>query len=134
MNSPTDGSHQLLRSAAVLEVSSRTMQPMIDYFVNQLGFSVGSIAGSGPSFAKLDRDGQTIMLNCTSHWFGIRRTRDWAAYFWVNDIEAIYSEFVTSGAKLKGAITEKPYGCNEVVAIAPDGREIVFGQLVQSHD
>lgn len=125
------GSSGLLRTAAVIQVSSRTMRPTINFFVEQLGFSVGTEAGSGPKFATLDRDGQTIMLNCRDGWFTLRvAKKGWAAYFWIDDIEALYSEFVANGAHLKGAIVEKPYGCKEVVAIAPGGHEIVFGQLV----
>ena len=121
---------RLLRSAAVLQVNRRTMQPMIDFFVDKLGFSIGSTAGSGPWFVTLDRDGQTIMLNCAPDPFRLRRTKGWAAYFWVDDVAAMHDEFVSRDANLKGAITEKPYGCREVVAIAPDGREIVFGQVL----
>ena len=120
----------LIRTAAVLQVSTRTMRPMIDFFVKQLGFKVGTEVGKGPKFATLDRDGQTIMLNCAFGPLNFRRENGWAAYFWVNDIEKIYLEFVRSKAKLKGEIVEKPYECKEIVAIAPDGREIVFGQLI----
>ena len=88
------------------------------------------MAGNGPSFATLDRDGQTIMLNRTFDPFGLRRTKGWAAYFWVGDVDVIYKELVARKANLKGSVVEKPYGCREVVAIAPDGREIVFGQLM----
>lgn len=125
-----DNTNELLRTAAVLQVSSRTMQPMINYFVDKLGFTVGTEAGDGPKFATLDRDGETIMLNCSRGPFSLRPFKGWAAYFWVNDIEAIFEEFVANNAQLKGGITDKPYGCREVVAIAPDGREIVFGQIM----
>lgn len=120
----------LLRSAAVLQVNSRTMQPMIDFFVDKLGFSIGSTAGNGPSFVTLDRDGQTIMLNCAFDPLGLRRTKGWAAYFWVDDVEPLYKEFFGRDTNLRGPIVEKPYGCKEVAAIAPDGRVIVFGQLI----
>jgi hypothetical protein len=125
-----ENSQGLIRTAAVLQVSSRTMRPMMDFFANQLGFTASTEAGDGLWFAMLDRDGQTIMLNCTPNLFNLRRAKGWAAYFWVSDIEAIYTEFIASGANLKGHIIEKPYGCKEIVAIAPDGREIVFGQLL----
>ncbi len=125
-----DALNELLRSAAVLQVSTRTMQPMIDFFVHKLGFTIGSVAGNGPSFATLDRDGQTIMLNCAFGFFNFNRVKGWAVYFWVTDIETTFSEFVANGVPLKGDIVEKPYGCKEIVAIAPDGREIVFGQII----
>lgn len=119
-------SARIYRTAAVLHVNSRSVQAMRDFFVDQLGFSVGTEVGIGPRFVTLDRDGQTVMLTCKRH-FGFRKS-GWAAYFWVDDIERLLSEFEARGAILKGGIVEKAYGCREIVAISPDGREIVFGE------
>lgn len=114
------------RVAPVLTVSSRTMIPMRDFFVEKLGFTVGTQAGDGPIFVTLDRDGQTIMLECQPALLGPKKT--WAAYFWVTDVDALHAEFVARSATIKGGIVDKDYGCRETVVIAPDGREIVFGQ------
>lgn len=100
---------------------------MRDFFVEQLGFELGTEIGPGPKFVTLDRDGQTIMLAC-HRTFGLRK-HGWAAYFWVENIKALHDEFERRGATLKGPITDKPYGCREIVAMAPDGREIVFGEI-----
>lgn len=109
------------------------MPPMRDFFVSGLGFTVGTETGDGPAFITLDRDDQTIMLSCTpSSWR--RPRRDWAAYFWVDDVSALLTELEVRGAPLKGGITEKPYGCLEIVAVAPDGREVVFGQRFEERD
>ena len=70
------------------------------------------------------------MLNCKPALLNLFRKKGWAAYFWVGNIEALHNEFVANKTNLKGSVVEKPYGCKEIVAIAPDGREIVFGQLV----
>ncbi|WP_327196187.1 VOC family protein [Octadecabacter temperatus] len=115
------------RTAAVLQVNSRTVRPMRDFFVERLGFELGTEIGTGPKFVTLDRDGQTIMLAC-HRTLGFRK-HGWAAYFWVENIEALHDEFERRGAKLKSPITDKPYGCREIVAMAPDGREIVFGEI-----
>lgn len=77
---------QFLRVAPVLRVNSRTFPGMRDFFVEQPGFTVGTEIRH---FATLDRDGLTVMLDCKAV-FGWRR--GWAAYFWVEDVEAIYSE------------------------------------------
>lgn len=103
---------------------------MRDFFVDLLGFEVGSEVGNGPSFVTLDRDGQTIMLACRRS-LGFRK-RGWAAYFWIDDIERLLAEFENRGTKLKGQIVDKAYGCREIVAVAPDGREIVFGERMDS--
>ena len=99
---------------------------MWDFFVDMLGFEIGSEVGNRLSFVTLDRDGQTIMLAC-SRSLGFRK-RGWAAYFWVEDIEGLLVEFEHRGTKLKAQIVDKAYGCREIVAVAPDGREIVFGE------
>ena len=118
----------LRRTAAVLQVNSRTVRQMRDFFVDKLGFRVGTEVGAGPSFVTLDRDGQTIMLDC--RWsFGFRKA-GWAAYFWTDDIEMLFEEVSGRGALLKGSLVTKDYGCREFVALAPDGREIVFGQVL----
>lgn len=117
---------QIQRVAPVLVVSSRTMIPMRDFFVEKLGFTVGTEAGVGPFFVTLDRDGQTIMLDCKPRLF--RPKRSWAAYFWVNDVDKLHAELVSRGTPIKSGIVDKSYGCRETVAIAPDGRQIVFGQ------
>ena len=49
-----DNAKGLLRSAAVLQVSSRTMKPMMEFFVHKLGFTIGAEAGEGPVFAMLE--------------------------------------------------------------------------------
>ncbi len=116
----------LQRTAPVLVVTTRTMKPMRDFFVEVLGFTVGTEAGKGPLFITLDRDRQTVMLECRPVFFAAKPT--WTIYFWVDDIEAVHREFTSRGAKLKGPIVAKDYGCREIVVVAPDGRQIVFGE------
>lgn len=103
---------------------------MRDFFVGQLGFEIGTEEGNSPSFVTLDRDGQTIMLACRRS-FGLRK-HGWAAYFWVDDIESLLAEFKRRGTNLKGQIVDKAYGCREIIAVAPDGREIVFGERTET--
>lgn len=130
MKSRKTFSARIQRTAAVLQVNSRTIRSMRDFFVDRLGFEIGTEVGNGPSFVTLDRDGQTIMLAC-SRSLGFRK-RGWAAYFWVVDIERLLIEFKSRGTILKGQIADKDYGCREIVAVAPDGREIVFGERTEN--
>ncbi len=74
----------------------------------------------------LDRDGQTVMLNCRRS-FGFRKC-GWAVYFWTDDIEALLRDITSRGTKTKNGLVTKDYECREFVVTAPDGREIVFGQ------
>jgi len=101
---------------------------MRDFFVDQLGFVVGTQVGTGPAFVTLDRDGQTVMLNC--RWsFGFRK-KGWAVYFWTDDIEELFRDITSRGTTTKNGIVTKDYGCREFAVVAPDGREIVFGQIL----
>ncbi len=119
----------LQRTAPVLHVSSLTLKRVRDFFVDKLGFAIGTEVGK--LFITLDRDGQTVMLSCSSVFGRVRK--GWATYFWVDDIAALHSEFISRGTPMKGGVTDKPYGCREIVALAPGGREIVFGEPVNTH-
>lgn len=119
---------RLLRCAPVLSVNKRTMQPMIDFFADRLGFEVDTVLGKQPAFAMLCRDKNTVMLACRPSipW----PHKGWAIYFWVDDVDAITSEIEQRGAQLKCGPTMKDYGCKEIEIMTPDGRDIVFGQVV----
>lgn len=102
------------------------MKPTIALFVDQLGFAVDTVLGKQPAFAMLKRDEMVIMLVCRPAipW----PHKGWAAYFWVDDIEAMYAELVDRGAPIKVGPHDREYGCREIEVKTPDGREIVFGQ------
>jgi hypothetical protein len=121
---------KLLRVAPVFRVRSGTVRKMRDFFVEKLGFTVGTEVGRGPAFVTLDRDGLTVMLSCKPALTG--PPRDWAAYFWVDDVGKLFEEMTERGVATKSGLTDKDYGCREFVVIAPDGRQIVFGQLMRS--
>ncbi len=130
MSKNEDHFPSILRAATVLDVNSRTIRKMRDFFVNQLGFMVGTEIGSGPKFVTLDKDGQTIMLDCRSS-FGFRK-HGWAVYFWVDDVTTFFEEIKSRKTPIKSDLVTKDYGCREFVVIAPDGREIVFGELLEA--
>ena len=82
---------ELKRSASMLSVTRHTMQPMIDFFVKQLGFRVDTVAGKRPAFAMLCRDENAVMLSCRSAfpW----PYKHWAIYFWVDNLDTLVLEF-----------------------------------------
>jgi len=118
----------LQRCAPVLNVNSRTMIPTINFFTKKLGFSVDTEVGKEPRFAMLCRDDITVMLACKSiiPW----SHKGWAIYIWVDDVDAIAAEFETRDLTLKCGPIVKEYGCKEIEVLMPDGRGIVFGQVV----
>ncbi len=116
---------KLLSVAPVLCVS--IMKPAIDYFVDRLGFTLTGSAGDPPSWASLSRDGVDVMLACGNH---PPPAQDWAAYFYVENVDALHAEAVRRGADIASSLTDKPYHCREFEARMPDGRLIAFGQLI----
>ena len=90
---------KLQRCAPVLSVNKRTMQPTIDFFVDQLGFQVDTVLGKPPSFAMLCRDENTVMLACRSSIPWVHK--GWAIYFWVDDVHAFTTEIEQRGVQLK---------------------------------
>jgi hypothetical protein len=53
-----------------------------------------------------------------------------SVYFWVDDVEAMYSELRERGAKIDYELSDKPYGCREFAIQDLDGHDIAFGQCI----
>ena len=54
----------------------------------------------------------------------------WDMYFWVDDADALYKEFVERGAKIDYGLCDQPYGCREFGTQDIDGHDIGFGQVI----
>ena len=53
----------------------------------------------------------------------------WNAYFWTDDVDALYAEFTARGATLDYHLDTKDYGVREFGVRDPDGYDLAFGQL-----
>ena len=123
---------KLIASAPVVFV--RDVHAAAAHFRDAMGFTVGQIYGEPPSFTILKRDGMYVMLKqiddpaqIAPRWTvspGI-----WDMYFWVDDVEALYREFVARGAKIDYELCDQPYGCREFGTQDIDGHDIGFGQV-----
>ncbi|WP_018689419.1 VOC family protein [Ahrensia kielensis] len=120
---------KMLGTACVLLV--RDFKKSVDYWENCLGFTA-HIWGEPPNFAIMERDNIRIMLSHAPdhtnkpNWEvggGI-----WNSYFWVDDVQSIYQEFIANGAKIDYTLHEKPYGVLEFGIQDLDGHDIAFGQ------
>ena len=109
--------------APVLCVSAS--RPMIDYFVEKLGFRVQGSVGDPPAWASLARDGAEVMIVCGDY---PAPAADWAAYVWNDAVDALHEELKRRGADIIRPPTDKPYGCREIEARLPDGRLVCFAQ------
>lgn len=118
-------------SAPVLLV--RDVVTAANYYRDALGFAYDRFWGEPPNFVILRRDGLHLMLSqapkdttITPHWQVNRGI--WNAYFWVDDVDALFAEFTQRGAKIDYGLGNKPYNVREFGIQDLDGHDIAFGQ------
>ena len=124
---------RLIGSAPVLLV--RNVVNAANYYRDAMGFSYGKLWGEPPSFVILNRDGMYVMLKqvvddkcIVPHWTISEKL--WNIYFWVSDVDGLYSELVRRGAKIDYEPCNQPYGCREFGTQDLDGYDIGFGQVL----
>lgn len=124
---------RLTGSAPILLV--RDVMASADYFRDAIGFTYDRFWGDPPDFCILRRDGLSLMIaqlpkgqSGTPHW----RIRDkmWNVYFWVDDVDALYAELNTSGARIDYTLHDQPYGVREFGIQDLDDHDIAFGQVL----
>jgi catechol 2,3-dioxygenase-like lactoylglutathione lyase family enzyme len=124
---------KITASAPVLIVAD--VVASANYYRDRLGFSYDRFWGEPPNFCMVRRDGHTVMLSqadaafkIVPHWRIVEKM--WNIYFWVDDVEAIYRELITRGAKIDYGIGVKNYGVKEFGVQDLDGYDIAFGQIL----
>lgn len=124
---------KILGVAPILLV--RDIRAAADYYRDKLGFSYDRLWGDPPDFCMVQRDGNTVMLSqapthaeIVPHWKVVHQM--WNAYFWVDDVDAIYEEYQASGATIDYTLHLKPYGVREFGVQDLDGHDLAFGQVV----
>lgn len=106
-----------------------------NYFRDCVGFE-GELFNDPPSFGILNRDGIRLMLaeapaghEDVPHWKVVHQL--WNAYFWVENIDALFAELQTSGAKIDYSLHDKPYGVREFGIQDLDEHDIAFGEVIK---
>jgi uncharacterized glyoxalase superfamily protein PhnB len=104
-----------------------------EYYRDNLGFRiVGYFFEDPPVFAMVGRDDQIVMLSLAEgSRGGSNRTYKREAidaYLWVDDVDALYAEFLQSGADLVMPPTLRIYGMKEIEVRDLDGYVLCFGQ------
>jgi uncharacterized glyoxalase superfamily protein PhnB len=122
---------RLIASAPVIFV--RDLRAAAEHYRDAMGFSLGKFWGEPPSFTILARDAMHVMIKqIDDHERIVPRwtvsSGLWDMYFWVDDVESLYREFVARGARIDYEICDQPYGCREFGTQDLDGHDIGFGQ------
>ncbi len=127
------GKAKLTGSAPILLVSD--VVASANWYRDKLGFNYDEFYGEPPQFCILNRDNFYLMLSQVKdkseikpHWKLVEKM--WNIYFWVDDAEAIYEEFKSSGATIDYTLYVTPYNVKEFGINDPDGYDIAFGQIL----
>lgn len=114
------------RSMPVLSV--KDVENSAEFFTKQLGFS---LAGFWKDDTDKPRFAIVIMDNIT---VGLQRGKasgsdgQWAAYFYVADIEAFATHAVSKGVRVHREMADQSYGCRDIEIEDLDGNVLCFGQ------
>ncbi len=124
---------RILRQAPILFASN--LRQSIAYWQDKLGFEQHGIFGEPPEFAIMEYGNAFAMLKqapkghaIVPYWKvseGI-----WNAYFWVDDVEALFADVKRRGATVDYGLCDQFYNVREFAVHDPDRQSIGFGQLL----
>lgn len=124
---------KLLSSAPVFLV--RDVVAAANHYRDAMGFGYERFWGDPPDFVILHRDGMYLMLQkapLAAPPLPAKSDNPWSAYFWVDDADALFEEFVAKGARIDYGPCDQPYGCREFGIQDLDGHDVGFGQVVKA--
>lgn len=117
-----------MRAMPVLDCSD--MAATVAFWRDKLGFDAATW-GEPPTFAILQRGTASIAFALMPK-DEVAVSRNWAAYIYVQDVDALYAEYQTLGVELPHAPETRPYNCREFVVDDPDEHVIAFGQVLNA--
>ena len=101
------------------------------YYCDVLGFENRGFFGDPPVFVMLGRGGVEVFFNQSSAAAGQVRPRaavGYDAYIHVTNLEELYGELTSRGAKILEAPVDRIYGMRELVVEDCHGLRLAFGE------
>lgn len=124
---------KIISSASILLVEDVVRSA--EWYKEKCGFVIEKYYGEPPTFCIINRNGFYIMFakceksKIVPNWKLVEKTSN--VYFWVDDVEAIYKEFISKDATIDYSLCIQPYGVKEFGINDPDGYDIAFGQVMK---
>lgn len=124
---------KLTASAPILLVNDVVISA--EHYRDKLGFLIAELYGDPPDFAIIHRDEHYLMFSkapteqIKPNWKIVEKTCN--VYFWVNDVESLYKEFIDNGATVDYSLYTTPYGVKEFGINDPDEYDIAFGEIIK---
>jgi predicted enzyme related to lactoylglutathione lyase len=109
-----------------------------NFYREKMGFRSERFWGEPPCFCMVKRGGIIIMLSQLAKTGVMRPNRvadpngdAWDAYVWVENVDALYSEFKGKGVKIARDICDQPYGNRDFDVEDCNGYRLCFGQDIE---
>lgn len=114
---------RMIRSMPILQV--RDVAVSVAHFA-RLGFACNGMWDDPPSFAIVQRGDVTLGLDRSGDG-AIPANQWWAAYLYVDDVDAVHAELDAAGLA-DTAPEDRVYGCRDFDVIDADGHRLAIGQ------
>ena len=108
-----------------------------NYYRDKLGFTYDRFWGEPPAFCMVRRRGVIIMLSQLEERglmhpnnLGDPERGAWDAYIWVDDSDALYTEFKSRGVTIVRDICDQIYGCRDFEVEDCNGYRLCFGKAL----
>ena len=117
---PTNNPEQFYQGAPLLTVPDVAVTA--EFYRNILGFKT-DVGGETPEYCVVWRDNAAIHLaRGKQSPTGVR------IFFWVRDVNTLYSDVVGRGVAIDVPIDTRSYGIRDFSILDPNGVALVFGQ------
>jgi uncharacterized glyoxalase superfamily protein PhnB len=97
----------------------------VEHYRDALGFRTEFTYGQATFYAGVERDGVVIHLQAADHTK--RRPGQGAVNVFVTDVDALYRELKSRGAKILNEPKDYPYGMRDFDINDLDGNQLCFG-------
>jgi len=120
----------------VAVLGCRDVPAAVDYFADTLGFFFDPETGlfapdaaEGPVYAIGSRDGVGVHLQIRRRpvFAAEREAIESDAYFYVDDADALFEEYVSKGVTFHYPICDEDYGMRDFAVVDPEGHRLAFG-------
>jgi predicted enzyme related to lactoylglutathione lyase len=109
-----------------------------NFYRDKLGFHYERFWGERPCFCMVGRGGIIIMLSQLAKAGVMRPNRlvdpdgeAWDAYVWVENADALCSEFKANGVKIARDVCDQPYGNRDFDVEDCNGYRLCFGHDIE---
>ena len=108
------------------------------YYRDKLGFQYERFWNEPPSFCMVHRNGVVIMLSQLEQT-GVMRPNHtvdpeggaWDAYVWIDNADALHTEYSSNGVKIVREPRDRHYGCRDFVVDDCNGYRLCFGHILE---